>query len=129
MRRPYRIALVTLVLAASSFADDLKDALSLLKKNDERSLLWGAQKARGLGPKAKRAVPLLIKHLGNEDWGVREAMKKSLIAIGPAAVPAMLSIGRNAATEVSTANTTGLETSRAPAIDASRPSPVRRWCV
>ena len=44
-------------------------------------------------------------------------------------IPATPSKGRNAATVVSTAKTTGSDTSCAPSIEPRSPSPCRIWCV
>ncbi len=85
-----RIGIVLLTVASFTLADELKDAISLLKRKDDQSLLRGAELARRMGSGAKRAAPQLVKNLAHETWGIRSRMKRALLAIGSGATPALL---------------------------------------
>src|SRR5262245_41003197 len=59
-----------------------------------------AREAARLGRRAERAIPALVRNLGDEDWRVGAAAADALGAIGPAAVAPVvetLSDGRGAA--------------------------------
>jgi hypothetical protein len=64
--------------------------LVVLKNKTSPNAVEGAADAiRGIGPKAKAAVPLLTEALKMDDWGVRRSCVTALGQIGPDAKPAI----------------------------------------
>ncbi|MHC4957971.1 MAG: HEAT repeat domain-containing protein [Planctomycetota bacterium] len=94
IRRPIaalmRPLLVLLLVAAVASANDLNDAIKLLKSRNPNDKIRGAQKARALGGRAKKATKYLVRDINHPDWQVRSAVQKALVSIGSVAVPALL---------------------------------------
>ena len=84
------IGLALLVLTTVAQADQLSQAISLLRDSDPSSKVQGARMAKRMGAGAKKAAPQLIKNLGHDDWGVRHEMKLALKSIRTAASPALI---------------------------------------
>jgi len=92
MRRTvYGILIATFAIATVAVAaDEVGEAIRLLKSKDTGQIIAGAQRVRALGPRAKKAAPLLVKHTGHKVRSVRQESRKALVSLGSVAAKRML---------------------------------------